>query len=189
MTPDGLTRLFAEPHRVRIFAAAALGATTPTDIAKLAGTSMRDTTLALRRFIDQEFLLEEPAGVRVNHDLFRELSRQRPAAPEVESHGHRDDRVEVVLRTFIRDGRLTRLPAQWSRKLVVLHHIAAHAFEPGVRYPEREVNDILRGWCDGGAVDHVTVRRYLVDLRLVRREDGIYWLNPDYRGDREMTQD
>ena len=185
MTPIGLTRLFAEPHRVRVFAAAALGASTPAEIAKLAGTSVKDTALALRRFVDQGFLIEDADGLRVNHELFRELSRQAAGTPADESHGYHDDRVESLLRTFIRDGRLVRLPAQWTRKLVVLNHIAARAFQPEVRYSEREVNDVLRGWCDGGAVDHVTVRRYLVDLQLVSRENGVYWVNPRHRADAE----
>jgi hypothetical protein len=53
---------------------------------------------------------------------------------------------------------------------VVLEHIAA-LFEPGVRYPEREVDAILRAWHP----DHAALRRYLVDEQLLARDAGEYW--------------
>ena len=45
------------------------------------------------------------------------------------------------------------------------------SFEPGVRYPEREVDAVLRAWHD----DHAALRRYLVDEALLARENGVYW--------------
>jgi hypothetical protein len=51
---------------------------------------------------------------------------------------------------------------------------AAAAFAPGRAYAEREVNDILREWLThAGAmldVDHVELRRWLVDNRLLDRD-------------------
>ena len=44
-------------------------------------------------------------------------------------------------------------------------------------YDELEVNDRLRVWCDGGEVDHVTIRRYLIDMKLLHRADGLYWVD------------
>lgn len=75
---------------------------------------------------------------------------------------------------FLADGRLVRLPARRARRLRVLERIA-ESFEPGRRFPEREVDVVLRAWCDGGETDHVAVRRYLVDEGLLSREDGLYW--------------
>ena len=69
-----------------------------------------------------------------------------------------------------RDGRLVQMPAARGKRRVVLEHIVA-AFEPGVRYPEREVDAILRAWHD----DHAALRRYLVDEGLLARERGVYW--------------
>jgi hypothetical protein len=85
------------------------------------------------------------------------------------------DRASRTLATFVRDGRLTRLPARWSRKLIVLRHIAEETFRPGTDYTERAVNEKLRVWCEGGQVDHATLRRCLVDLHHLRRSDGVYW--------------
>lgn len=85
-----------------------------------------------------------------------------------------DRRLAALLRTFVPDGRLVRLPARRGRRRVVLEHIA-QSFEPGRRFPEREVDAVLRAWCAGGEVDHVTLRRYLVDEGLLGREHGMYW--------------
>ncbi len=85
-----------------------------------------------------------------------------------------DGRDGMIVRTFVRDGRLVRLPARWTRKKVVLRHIAEQTFVPGVEYPERTVDEKLRGWCEDGEVDHVTLRRHLVDFGHLRRSDGIY---------------
>lgn len=84
---------------------------------------------------------------------------------------------ENVLRTFVREGgSLVRLPARWSRKLIVLQHITEETFEPGVEYAERLVDERLRVWCEGASrIDHVTLRRYLVDLGHLRRSGGVYW--------------
>ena len=80
----------------------------------------------------------------------------------------------ALLRTFVPDGRLLRLPAKQSRRKAVLEYIV-QSFEPGRRFPEREVDAVLRAFCAGGEVDHVTVRRYLVDEGLLSRDHGVYW--------------
>ncbi|MFD5629340.1 DUF2087 domain-containing protein [Streptomyces sp. NPDC127072] len=177
MPTDQLIGLFAEETRARAFAAVALGADTPARVMEKAGLSPKDATVALRRLQDQGAIATGgDGGLSVAYDRFRELARSAQArTPSPEDHGSGDERTEEVLRTFVREGRLVRLPAQWQRKLVVLRHIAERTFEPGVEYPERTVNEKLRSWCEDSPVDHVTLRRYLVDLRHLRRQYGTYW--------------
>jgi DNA-binding transcriptional ArsR family regulator len=82
-----------------------------------------------------------------------------------------------VLATFTDgEGRITAFPAQQKKFLVLLRHIA-QAFEPGVRYAEREVNQILSVFND----DTARLRRALVDHRMMQREGGggAYWLVED----------
>lgn len=75
------------------------------------------------------------------------------------------------LRPFVRDGRITVLPARRAVRLLLLDEVA-QAFEPGRRYGEAAVNEILKALYD----DHVTLRRYLVDEDLMSRTpDGTYW--------------
>jgi hypothetical protein len=77
----------------------------------------------------------------------------------------------AALRAFVRDGRITAMPAKRPRRLLLLDQVA-QAFEPGRRYPEPVVVEILRAVFD----DHCTLRRYLVDESfLSRTADGIYW--------------
>jgi hypothetical protein len=76
-----------------------------------------------------------------------------------------------VLGDFIEDGRLKEIPAKHKKRLVVLRWLASQ-FAPGVRYPERSVNDLLQRHHP----DSSTLRRLLVDHRMLRRTpDGIYW--------------
>ncbi|WP_399897002.1 DUF2087 domain-containing protein [Streptomyces sp. BBFR51] len=172
-----LPGLFAEESRVRAFAAVALGAGDATRVARTAGLSAKETAGALRRLREQGVVTSGHDGeLVVAHDRFRELARAgRPVAEAAGEQGEgEDDRVGMIVRTFVRDGRLVRLPARWTRKKVVLRHIAEQTFAPGVEYPERTVDGKLRAWCEDGEVDHVTLRRHLVDFGHLRRSDGIY---------------
>jgi len=75
------------------------------------------------------------------------------------------------LRAFIRDGRITAMPAKHSRRRLLLDQVA-QAFEPGRKYPEPVVDEILKAVFD----DHCTLRRYLVDEEfLSRTAAGLYW--------------
>ncbi|MFH8804130.1 DUF2087 domain-containing protein [Streptomyces sp. NPDC017936] len=108
------------------------------------------------------------------------VRRARPPPPGARrDHGAGDERAGTPPRTFLRDGRLVRLPARWERRKAVLRHLAEHCFEPGREYSEREVDDRPRARCEGGATDHVTLRRYLVDLHRLDRQDGVYRRSPE----------
>jgi hypothetical protein len=75
------------------------------------------------------------------------------------------------LRPFVRDGRITAMPAKRAARLLLLDQVA-QAFEPGRRYQELTVNQILKAFYD----DHAALRRYLVDEDLLSRtSDGTYW--------------
>jgi hypothetical protein len=77
---------------------------------------------------------------------------------------------EKVLATFLRDGRLQQIPRAQAKRRIVLDFLAGH-FEPGTRYDEREVNDILRAFHP----DTAALRRYLVDDEFLERREGVYW--------------
>jgi hypothetical protein len=77
----------------------------------------------------------------------------------------------VQLRPFIRDGRITAMPAKRTRRRMLLDQVA-QAFEPGRRYPEPVVDEVLKSIFD----DHCALRRYLVDESfLSRTAAGVYW--------------
>lgn len=74
-----------------------------------------------------------------------------------------------VLSTFMRHGRLVKIPAQLKKRQVLLEKIA-ESFEPGRSYSEREVNIILLDFHD----DVAALRRGLVEAHLLTRANGIY---------------
>ena len=75
------------------------------------------------------------------------------------------------LRAFIRDGRITAVPAKRTRRLLLLDQVA-QAFEPGRKYPEAAVDAVLKSIFD----DHCALRRYLVDEAFMSRNTaGLYW--------------
>jgi predicted transcriptional regulator len=73
------------------------------------------------------------------------------------------------------DGRLTHFPIKDKKWYVVLRWIATK-FEVGVRYSERQVNQIITEI----HADYATIRRALVEFGFMSRErgGGVYWLTP-----------
>ena len=67
-------------------------------------------------------------------------------------------------------GRLTAIPAGRAKRLILLKWLAGQ-FEPGRRYREAEVNELIqrRHW------DCATLRRELIGAGLMAREAGVYW--------------
>lgn len=75
-----------------------------------------------------------------------------------------------MLRSFLDGDRLRTMPRPGRKRAIVLDRIVT-VFEPGLQYPEVEVNAMLRPvWPDVAAL-----RRYLVDAQLLAREAGLYW--------------
>ena len=73
-------------------------------------------------------------------------------------------------RPFVQDGRIVAMPGRPARRRLLLDCVA-QAFEPGLRYPEAVVDDVLRQLCE----DHAALRRYLVDEGFLSRQAGLYW--------------
>jgi DNA-binding transcriptional ArsR family regulator len=79
-----------------------------------------------------------------------------------------------TLRAFFDGDRLLSIPAQHSKRLIVLRQLAENVFERKRKYPEKEVNQLL-------AVRHpdaASLRRYLVDEGFMTRKNSIYKLKP-----------
>jgi len=79
-----------------------------------------------------------------------------------------------VLKNFCdTKGRILQFPAQRKKFEVLLRHVVK-AFKPGVRYGEKQVNEILSSYSE----DTATLRRGLVEHGMMEREGGgrEYWL-------------
>jgi hypothetical protein len=76
-----------------------------------------------------------------------------------------------ALRAFLRDGRILAVPAKRTRHRLLLDQVA-QAFEPGHKYPEAAVDEVLKAIFD----DHCALRRHLVDEAFMSRSAaGLYW--------------
>jgi hypothetical protein len=176
MTPEALVGLLADPARLRLFSAITLGARTPSEAADRASLAAAEAATALRTLRRSGLVDVANGGLHARTGLFAAAGRPRPVQQD---HGTGDPRTEALLRSFVAGDRLTRVPAQRERRRTVLRHLAHRSFTPGERYEEGAVNDLLRLWCAGGRADYVSVRRYLVELDILRRENGgAYWLAP-----------
>lgn len=119
------------------------------------------------------------------HSLLKDLKTK--AMPEVEIDENSSDFERHVLTTYFqKEGvqeivtpegtfhvvqhRLKQIPVQHKKMLVVVRRLVKE-FEFGIHYTEREVNDMLKRFHP----DCATLRRQMVDNRLMARKNSMYW--------------
>jgi DNA-binding transcriptional ArsR family regulator len=141
MGPESLCGLLAEPDRLRAFAAVVLGARSPAKVAEQTGLNARTVAAALRRLERGGLITDAADGLVAQPDAFRDAVLDR--APSRDEPMHPDRQRDSVLRAFFAADRLTQIPVARGKRRIVLEHIAAD-FEPGVKYPEKVVDAMLR---------------------------------------------
>ena len=106
---------------------------------------------------------------------------ERETLPAVTDTVDMDAYDRKVLRNFLApDGRIKDFPAQEKKLEAVLRYVLS-SFEPGVRYTEKQVNEILSRYHD----DYAFMRRSLIEYRMLAREGGggAYWrpVDPEHQ--------
>lgn len=167
--------LLADPARLKVVAALALGAATIEDVSRASGLPLKDVALAARRLSRAGLVHRDGHALALHVEHFGAVARAAAEAAPPPERLSSDPAEDAVLSAFVRQGRLISIPAQQSKRRVVLEHLV-RVFEPGVRYPEREVNALLSVWHP----DVAALRRYLVDGGLLTREAGVYWRSGGY---------
>ncbi|SNS03328.1 hypothetical protein SAMN06893096_101469 [Geodermatophilus pulveris] len=162
--------LLADPARLRVVAALALGAGTLERVAEVTGLPLKDVVVAARRLGRAGLVRRDRHQLELLTEHFGAAARAAAEAAPPPEPLSADPAEDAVLSAFVRDGRLVSIPAQHSKRRVVLEHLV-RVFDAGVRYPEREVNALLAVWHP----DTAALRRYLVDEGLLTREAGLYW--------------
>lgn len=166
-----LVGLLADDDRRLVVAALTLGATGLDAVVDATGLGADRAGRALGRLVDGGLVVAGDDGsLVVLGAAFQVAARAALARPHREEHADQPEDRRKVLDAFVRDGRITTIPAAHAKRLVVLDWLAQD-FEPGRRYPEREVNAIL----ERRHPDTAALRRYLVDERLLDRAAGEYW--------------
>jgi biotin operon repressor len=112
------------------------------------------------------YQLEPGVLEQIAHHLAKQDSLPSMAA-EVDMEAY--DR-KVLRDVLMPDGRLKIIPAQRKKREVVLRHILKQ-FDPGMRYTEKQVNDILARFHE----DTATLRREMIAYKMMDRAEGKYW--------------
>jgi hypothetical protein len=161
-----LVGLLADDDRRRVFAALVLGATGLDAVVSASGLDASRAGKALTRLAAAGLVTRgDDGGLVLQTDAFANAAKDRPQPEPGQA-----DAEDVVLRRFVRDGRLVSIPAQRAKRMVILDRLAQD-FEPGTRYSEQMVNEVLGRW----HADTASLRRYLVDEGFLDRAGGQYW--------------
>ena len=80
------------------------------------------------------------------------------------------DEVQRVLKSFVQQGRLIKIPDQRKKRLVILRWLVDQ-LEATRRYSEAEINSFFLGFHE----DYATLRREMIINGLMLRENGVYW--------------
>jgi hypothetical protein len=92
-----------------------------------------------------------------------------PPQASLEPGSSEDMERAKVVRDFFDGDRLKQIPAQRKKRVIVLQHLLSR-FEPGRKYTEREVSELLKA----AHPDFATLRRELVDYGYMTRAGGVY---------------
>jgi hypothetical protein len=173
MSPEELLRALADPERLAIAGSLARHEATAAELAAALDLPVMRVRRHLARLASVG--LAEVAADRRTWRLLAAALRE--AAQEVGppreaglALGAVYAEEESVLKSYFRGGRLSEIPAKQSKRRIVLTRLALE-FEPGIRYPERDVDQTLKRFHP----DHVSLRRYLIDEGLMSRKRGQYW--------------
>jgi len=162
----------ADAQRLKIAGLLGVEALTPTQVADRLGMKPEEVQHQLEQLAAAGLAHQEGEAYRLDSQALEKLTRQvlaqsRPPAPEYEG----DEFTVKTLRAYIsRDGTLKTIPTQHKKLMVILEHLVKN-FEPGVHYPESQLNQVLRKYNE----DTAALRRYMVDNGLMKREKGVYW--------------
>ncbi len=166
-----LAGLLADPDRRAVFAALVLGATTFDEVAHVTALDAKPAGRALSRLADAGLVERgEDGALYLLAEAFTLAARAAAPAIDDAVDSDVDPEAAKVLRSFVRDGRLTAIPTPRAKRLVVLDMLAQE-FEPGRHYSEAMVNLMLGKW----HADTAALRRHLVDEGFLDRDSGEYW--------------
>ena len=172
-TPDEILRALADPERLAIAGALASRARGPAELASELNVPLERVRKHLSRLTAVGVAVPTDArrAYRLDAETLRAAAREiGPPRDAGLALAAANDDEEAVLRSYFRGGVLREIPAKESKRRIVLERLAIE-FEPGLRYAESEVNEILRRF----HADVAALRRHLVDEGFLSRDRGLYW--------------
>ncbi len=104
------------------------------------------------------------------HAMVKDILSTKKLSRAVTGDVDLDAYARKVMAVYVPDGKIEHIPTQLKKLEVVVRWLATH-FEPGRRYTEKQVNEILLEYHE----DFATLRRELVNFHLLDRKNNIYW--------------
>lgn len=170
-------KALADPNRLKIIGLLAHQPHSVEELAANLGVSSATVSHHLQRLLKADLV---EARVQQYYNVYAlRLETLRQTAEQLLTTDSIKDNVQAlnldgysakVLGDYLVRGRLKTIPRQLKKRQVVLRRLAEE-FENGKRYPERRVNEILKAF----HADYATLRRELVNMKLLAREQGSYW--------------
>ncbi len=173
-------KALADANRLKMIGLLAEKPRSVGELADLLGLSVSTTSHHLSYLTHVELVSARAEGHFYIYSLHTErlnsmaqnLRDQLTSAPQA-APDEGDAFEHKVLKSFTdAGGRITAFPAQEKKFLVLLRH-ALKAFEPGRRYSEKEVNEILLNFNK----DTATLRRGFIEYKMMERDAAgtAYW--------------
>jgi hypothetical protein len=185
MTPQSIEsalpilKLLANETRLRVIGLVAEKEYSAVNLARRLEVTEATMSHHLSKLMDAELLTMRVEGTshyyRLNAATLQAMNKSllQPAkllrAPP---SAQGDSSAARILRSFVEDGRIRKLPEQHTKREVVLKWVVDQLEDK--RYKEREISAILERYFD----DYATLRRELINHRLMKREAGVYWKAP-----------
>ena len=125
--PDAgtIAGLLADDDRRRVFAALVLGGSTLDEVRAATGLTARRAASAIARLVDGDLVVRGDRGAYLLlGEAFRLAAMAASERPGPDPTDDVPDDDARILRRYFRGGRLTQIPAQRARKLVILDRLA-----------------------------------------------------------------
>lgn len=173
-------KVLGEPNRLKIVGLLARRPHTVEDLGRQLGVGVSTVSHHLSRLADAGLVTARAESYYNLYSLRTEVLSamaktilHEAEQPRREESGHLDMFEQRVIATFTSpDGRITAFPVQ-EKKFLVLVRYVLKAFEPGIKYTEKRVNQLLKEYNE----DTARLRRSLVEYKYMAREGGggKYW--------------
>jgi hypothetical protein len=162
----------ADAQRLKIAGLLGVEALTPMQVAERLNMDPAEAQRQLEQLVAAGLAHKDGMAYRLDNQAVEKLTRQVLAQSHPPSPIYEGDEFEVkTLRSYLTPAdTLKAIPTQQKKLMVILNYLVKE-FEVGKKYPESQVNQILRHYHE----DTAALRRYMVDNKLLGREKGIYW--------------
>lgn len=189
MNPIDLFKVLSDKSRIRIILSLKEEDMVVERIAKRLNLAASTTSFHLKKLEDVGLVKSKKEQYykvyTLQRDILSSTLESLISLEEDPSIQTREDRYrQTVLDTFMDNGRITQIPVQQKKRLILLDYLSKE-FVPNRIYSEQEVNDILLAYHE----DYCLLRRELVDFRYLKRSKNTYQLQSQktHKSDKKKT--